>query len=187
MASSFLTLPNHTQRRNTVGRTPLDEWSSCYRDIYLTKHNTYNRQTSMIPAGFEPTISTGERPQTYALDRRYCPILWQNSWHYLSRNIHYCAHNSLQLFTIPRQLKSVQNIVLSYNEIRLKLPSHPGSCLPSLLFISDCWITFFMDFPSLHFVLFAPHISQLLWNHYYCIWTAYDIRYSFTCISSVWQ
>jgi len=23
----------------------------------------------MPPAGFEPTISTGERPQTYALDR----------------------------------------------------------------------------------------------------------------------
>jgi len=31
-------------------------------------HNTRNRQTSMLPAGFEPTISVGERPQTYALD-----------------------------------------------------------------------------------------------------------------------
>jgi hypothetical protein len=26
------------------------------------------RQTSMNPAGFEPTISAGKRPQTYALD-----------------------------------------------------------------------------------------------------------------------
>ena len=39
------------------------------RDLYLTTNNTHNRQTSMPPAGFEPTISVGERPQTYALDR----------------------------------------------------------------------------------------------------------------------
>ena len=31
--------------------------------------HTHNRQTSMHPVGFEPTISAGERPQTYALDR----------------------------------------------------------------------------------------------------------------------
>jgi hypothetical protein len=33
----------------------------------LTTH-TYNRQTSMPPAGFEPTISAGDRPQNYALN-----------------------------------------------------------------------------------------------------------------------
>ena len=69
MASSFLRFLDHTQRRNTVGRTPLDEWSARSRDLYLTTHNTHNRQTSMPPVGFEPTISAGERPQTYALDR----------------------------------------------------------------------------------------------------------------------
>ena len=37
-------------------------------DLYLST-NTQHRQTSMHPAGFEPTISAGERPQTYALDR----------------------------------------------------------------------------------------------------------------------
>jgi len=37
--------------------------------FYLTKHNTHNRQTSMPPVRFEPTISAGEQPQTYALDR----------------------------------------------------------------------------------------------------------------------
>jgi hypothetical protein len=31
--------------------------------------NTHNRQTSMPPIGFEPTIEAGERPQTYDLDR----------------------------------------------------------------------------------------------------------------------
>ena len=56
-------------RRATVGRTPLDEWSIRRRDLYLTTHNTHNRQTSIPPVGFEPTISAGERPKTYALDR----------------------------------------------------------------------------------------------------------------------
>jgi hypothetical protein len=69
MASSFLRFLDHTQRRTTVGRTPLDEWPARRRDLYLTTHNTHNRQTSMPPVEFEPTISAGERPQTYALDR----------------------------------------------------------------------------------------------------------------------
>ena len=60
---------DHTQRRSIVGRTPLDEWSARRRDLYLTKRNTHNRQTSMPPVGFEPTILVGERPQSYALDR----------------------------------------------------------------------------------------------------------------------
>ena len=34
--------------------------------LYCT---TYTTQTSMFPAGFEPTIPTGDRPQTVALDR----------------------------------------------------------------------------------------------------------------------
>ena len=38
------------------------------RDLYLTTHNTQNRQTSMPRVGFEHTISAGERPKTYALD-----------------------------------------------------------------------------------------------------------------------
>jgi len=69
MASSFLRFLDHTQRRTTFGRTPLDEWSARRRDLYLTTHNTHNRQTSMPPVGFEPTISAGKRPQTYGLDR----------------------------------------------------------------------------------------------------------------------
>jgi hypothetical protein len=69
MASSFLRFQDLTQRRIKVGRTPLDEWSARRRDLYLTTHNTRNRQTSMPPVGFETRISVGERPQTYALDR----------------------------------------------------------------------------------------------------------------------
>ena len=69
MAFSFLRFLDHTQRRSTVGRTPLDKWSARRRDLYLTTHITHNRQTSMPPVGFETTISAGEGPQTYALDR----------------------------------------------------------------------------------------------------------------------
>jgi hypothetical protein len=46
-ASSFARFLDHTQRRTTVGRTTLDEWSARRRDLYPTKHNTHNRQTSM--------------------------------------------------------------------------------------------------------------------------------------------
>jgi len=56
-------------RRTTFVRTPLDEWSARRSDLYLTAHNTRNRQTSGSPVGFEPTISGGKRPQTYASDR----------------------------------------------------------------------------------------------------------------------
>ena len=58
----------NTLRHATVGRTPLDAWSARRRDLYLTTHNTHNRQTSMPPVGFEPTISVRERPQTHVLD-----------------------------------------------------------------------------------------------------------------------
>ena len=63
----FLMFLDHTRRRSTVGRTPLNEWSARSRDLYLTTHDTHNRQISMPPVGFEPTISAGERPQAARL------------------------------------------------------------------------------------------------------------------------
>jgi hypothetical protein len=41
MASSFTRFLDHTQRRATVGRTPLDEWSARHKDLYLTIHNKH--------------------------------------------------------------------------------------------------------------------------------------------------
>jgi len=61
IASSRTRFLDHTQRRATVVRTPLGEWSALCRDLYLTTHNTHNRQTSMPPVGFEPKIAAGER------------------------------------------------------------------------------------------------------------------------------
>ena len=64
-------LPDNTQhsQQTDIQKTPLDERSARRRDLYLTTHDTHNRQISMPPVGFEPTISAGARPQTYALER----------------------------------------------------------------------------------------------------------------------
>ena len=40
--ASFTRFLDHTQRRITVGRTPLDEWSASRTDLYLTTLNTHN-------------------------------------------------------------------------------------------------------------------------------------------------
>jgi hypothetical protein len=39
-ASSFTRFLDHTQRHTTVYRTPLDEWSTRRRDLYLTTQQT---------------------------------------------------------------------------------------------------------------------------------------------------
>jgi hypothetical protein len=69
MVSSLMNFLDHTKRRTTFGRNPLDERSARRRDLYPTTHNNHKRHTSMPPAGFETTISTDECKQTYALDR----------------------------------------------------------------------------------------------------------------------
>ena len=52
MASSFLRFLDHTQWRTTFSRTPLYEWSARRRDLYLTTHNTHNRQiVRHVPGG----------------------------------------------------------------------------------------------------------------------------------------
>ena len=74
MEHPFLMFLDHTQWRTTFGRTPLDEWSGRRRDLYLTTHDTHNRQISMPPVGFEPTISAGERPAAARLLRSWVRI-----------------------------------------------------------------------------------------------------------------
>ena len=62
-AFSFTRFLDYTQRRTTVGRTPLGRViSTSQRPLPDNTHNTHNRQQSMPPVGFEPTISAGERP-----------------------------------------------------------------------------------------------------------------------------
>jgi len=54
-ASSFTRFLEYTKWSTTFGRTPLYEWSFRSGDLYLTTHNTQNRQTSIPPVGFEPS------------------------------------------------------------------------------------------------------------------------------------
>jgi hypothetical protein len=66
---SIMRFVDHTQRRATVGRIPLEERSARRRDLYLTTHTTLTKdKCPSTRLGFELTISTGEVPQTYALD-----------------------------------------------------------------------------------------------------------------------
>jgi len=58
MASSFTRFLDHTQRRTTVGRTPMDEWSVRRRDFYLTTHNTHNIHPC-LPVIFEFQQASG--------------------------------------------------------------------------------------------------------------------------------
>jgi len=39
----------HTQRRTMVGMTPLDEWSACRRDLYLTTQTILTRNRHQCP------------------------------------------------------------------------------------------------------------------------------------------
>ena len=48
MEHLFLMFLDHTQRRSTVGRTPLDEWSARRRDLYLAR---LLRSWVRIPSG----------------------------------------------------------------------------------------------------------------------------------------
>ena len=70
-----------TLRHTTLGRYPLDEWSARRRDLYLTTHNTHNRQTSTPPAEFEPKFPASEWPQTHAFDGaatvRHLYVMWR--------------------------------------------------------------------------------------------------------------
>jgi hypothetical protein len=110
MASSSTMFLDHTQRRITVGRTPLDEGSARRRDLYLKTHDIHNRQTSMPPVGFEPTISAGERPQNYALDGAAAGI--GIGIYIQSKILLQQLSNIKQLLQHP-QIRKVTNVILT--------------------------------------------------------------------------
>ena len=173
MAPSFLTFLDHAQAHHS-------RYDSSGRAISpsrkpLPNNTQHSQQTDIHDLGVIRTHYLSRRaaavlrlrPRGY-WDRPYCPIHSQNSWHFLSPNIHCCSHNSLQIFTILRQPKSVQNIAVPYLEIRLNLPSHLSSCILSLVFVSDCLITFFMHLPLFNFVLIivicSSHLAAFLYS-----------------------
>jgi hypothetical protein len=62
------TSQSHSDTPHSVGALRMSDQPR-RRDLYLTKHNTHKRQTSMPPVGFEPAIPGSDRLQTYALGR----------------------------------------------------------------------------------------------------------------------
>ena len=104
MEHLFLMFLDHIQRRSTFGRTPLDEWSARRRDLYLTTHDTHNRQISMPPVGFEPTISVGERPQAAHLLRSWVRIPL-GAWIFVCCECHVLSGRGLcdELITRPEE------------------------------------------------------------------------------------
>ena len=58
---------DHTQRRKTVGRSPLDEWSARRRNLYLTTHDTHNRQISMPRWDSNPRSQQASGRESYRL------------------------------------------------------------------------------------------------------------------------
>jgi len=85
-ASSFLRFLGHKQRRTTVGRTPLDEWSARRRDLYLTTQQSQQKNIH-APGG----IQTHNLSRRVAADLRtateYGYIL--NSIHMILRCVYY--------------------------------------------------------------------------------------------------
>jgi hypothetical protein len=63
MGQGLLIQITHDDAPQSVGLL----WTSD-QPVVETTYNTHNRQISMLTVGFKPAISTGERPQTYALD-----------------------------------------------------------------------------------------------------------------------
>jgi hypothetical protein len=127
------TFRDHTQRRATVGRTPLDEWPARRRDLYLTTHNTHNRQTSMTPVGF--FFRTHDRSRRTALDlrlrmrghwdRQLCQILLH--LFYGTEFIFMMSYNKQVMLSITERIyggyfcTTANKLIVSLNYISLRL------------------------------------------------------------------
>jgi hypothetical protein len=64
-ASSFKSFLDHTQRRTTVGSTPLDEWSARRRDLYRTTHTkltTNKHPCTRLDSNQQSKQACGRRP-----------------------------------------------------------------------------------------------------------------------------
>ena len=106
MASSFTRFLDHTQRRNTVCRTSLDEWSARRRDLYLTTHNTQHSQQTNIhaPGGIRThnlcrRSATGTSTQTLGVLKQI-KMLSQYKWQPYSLDI--CLIKELNKATYRR-------------------------------------------------------------------------------------
>ena len=113
MTFSFLRFLDHTQRRVTVGRTPLDEWSARRRDLYLTTHNAHDKHP--CPGG----IRTHDLSRRAAADLRLRP---RDQW-----DCHECPIYRSNLL----RFNNSSNVMLGYSLIVMLFDScvlHIGNC-----------------------------------------------------------
>jgi hypothetical protein len=158
-----------TLRHTTLGGTPLDEWSTRRRSLYLTSHNTHKRQTSMPLAEFEPAIPVSQtRLRTSGCqDRPYilCALVTifedadiQPST--CTRRVHTIMkasfqtllwnknHSSSQLFTLPRGVHFFlrDDSSLSYQEICSRF-IEPELSLPCSHELATLWTRWSYSIP----------------------------------------
>jgi hypothetical protein len=96
-----------TLRHTTLCATPLDEGSAQRRDLFLTRHSTQKRQTSMPPAGFESATPASELPQNHALDRAVTGI--GSKQNYIRKTkVHLLVFSYFMHLIIARNVKCVK-------------------------------------------------------------------------------
>ena len=98
-ASSFTRFLDHTQRRTTVGRTPLDEWSARRRDLYLTTHKTLTTDKHPCPrwdSNPQSQQASGRRPTPLDCAVAGTGLLASNGHKLLVIWHSYCQHVSVR-------------------------------------------------------------------------------------------
>jgi hypothetical protein len=109
--------PDHTQRRVTLGRTPLDEWSALNIDFYLTTHNTQQTDIQPPPGEIRTQNPSSRTAADHAATGTGSPLC-----HTHIPAIHFDVFHSPYVFPVPPFTPSV----------RLPLSPSPSVHHPSL-------------------------------------------------------
>jgi hypothetical protein len=96
-AASFWRFRDHTQGHNTVGRTPLDEWSARRRDLYLT-NTQHLQETDIQTPGRIRTRSPSKRS---AVDTRLRPLRHLDRRRNLFKKLKFFSLQSQYILSIP--------------------------------------------------------------------------------------
>ena len=80
MAFSFLGFLDHTQRRTTLGTTPLNERLARCRDLYMTTHNIYKRQDIHTTGGIRTHNLSRRAAADLALNRAATGTGFMSKW-----------------------------------------------------------------------------------------------------------